>query len=377
MGKRANGEGCFRQQKSGRWSASVSIEGQRYYVSGHTREEASEKLDALKLAHSTRKEGSSEARGEQVEQVFTVGMYLMQWLDEAVAVRNRPRTAEGYRNVVERHIIPALGNLSLTGLRPQSVQTFLNRLVRQGYSPNTVRNVRSVLRRALNVAIRWGYINSNAAVPVDVPQPAPSDITPLSLDDAHRLLTAVRGHPLEALYAITLLYGLRRGEVLALRLKDLDFEQGTIRVQGSIQEVKKGTVRLPPKTRASTRSLPIPRQLRPLLEEQVARQQKLHGGDSLLFATKSGKPVSPRNLVRHFKEMLVKAGLRESIRFHDLRHTAATRLIRQGTDVRTVMGVMGHTQASTTLMIYSHVVSEATVKAIDQFGEQLFGGSAP
>jgi integrase len=304
---------------------------------------------------------------------LTVAVFLRQWLDEMVDIACRPATATNYRVIVENHIIPELGHLLLTDLRPTLVQQFLNKVRSKGKAANTVRNVRSVLRRALNIAVQWEHINRNPAVPVAVPRPSQYEVEPLQVEQLQQLFAVLKDHPLEVLYHLAILLGLRRGELLGLRLSDVDLDKNVLRVRGAIQTVPGRTVRVEPKTRGSSRALPIPPALRPLLEKHIAQQRELHGDEASLFTTKNGTPILPRNLSRQFKTVLRLAGLPEKVRLHDLRHTAATMLLTQGADIRTVMGILGHSQASTTLNIYAHIVPEATRQAVKQYEQTLFG----
>jgi integrase len=154
-----------------------------------------------------------------------------------VKVRNREGTCETYAQIVRSHIIPAIGKFQLTKLTPEHVQAMLNRLSGTGLAPRTIRNVRAVLRDALNQAVKRRRIPYNVATLVEIPRAEKPAITPLTPEQARALLQAVHGDRLEALYRVALSLGLRRGEVLALRWEDIDFDQQELKVTGSIRRV--------------------------------------------------------------------------------------------------------------------------------------------
>jgi integrase len=257
MGKRrGHGEGGIYQRESdGRWCAAVDLgyvngKRKRKMLYGRTRKEVADKLKAL---HRDQAAGMPI-----VSERLTVQQFLEIWLEQVVKVRNRPRTYENYAQIVQAHLIPAIGMRQLTKLTPEHVQALINRLTEQGLAPRTVRNVRAVLRKALNQAIRWGKLARNVAALVEIPRAQKVVIMPLTPEQARALLEAVCGDILEALYRVALSLGLRRGEVLAVRWEDIDFERQTLTVNGAIQRHTGKLQRVPPKSEASVRTLYLP-----------------------------------------------------------------------------------------------------------------------
>ncbi|HEY3230408.1 MAG TPA: tyrosine-type recombinase/integrase [Roseiflexaceae bacterium] len=310
-----------------------------------------------------------------------VKSFLETWLEQRVKRQNRPRTYRSYADIVWLHLIPHIGKYQLVKLTPEQVQAMLNTLAEQGLKPRTVSNVRAVLRKALNQAMRWGYVVRNVATLVDAPRTTIFSIQPLDQEQAQRLLNAVAGHRLEALYRVALSLGLRRGEVCCLRWEDIDFEQQTLRITGSLQRVNGKLERAVPKTAASVRTIALPPVLLRVLRLQAERQahERAELGDEwldcgLVFVSERGTPLEPRKVVRHFKVVLKKAGLPETFRFHDLRHLCATLLIAQGVHPRVIMEILGHSQISTTMNTYAHVLPatqrEATAKIDALFPER-------
>lgn len=349
MGKRrGHGEGAIYQRESdGLWCTSVDLgmingKRRRKVIYGKTRKEVAEKLKEL---HRDQAAGMTLNPEQQ-----TVKEFLETWLEQSVKRQNRPRTYDKYKADVHHHIIPAIGKTPLARLAPDHVQAMLNGLAEQGLSPRTISNVRAALRKALNQALRRGYVVRNVAALVDAPRTSDFKITPLDLAQARKLLDAVAGHRLEALYRVALSLGMRRGEVCGLRWKDVDFEQATLSVNGSLQRFGGKLHWTAPKTAASVRTLALPPALLETLRRHKARQEeeRTDADDweetGYIFVSVRGTPLEPHNVVRHFKSVLRKAGLPETIRFHDLRHSCATLLIAQGVHLSVIKDILGHTQ---------------------------------
>jgi integrase len=287
---------------------------------------------------------------------------------------------------VRLHLQPEVGKALLEKLTPQDVQGLLNRKSREGkLSPRSVAYIRGVLRQALNQALRWGLIARNPAALVDPPRSVRREIAPLSAEQARALLQAAKGDRLEAFYAVALLLGLRRGEVLGLRWPDVNFDQRTLRVRQTIQRIAirltsgtGGLVPAEPKTDKSRRALSLPDGVIRALRVQRARQtaERLGAGTAwpdsdLVFTSLSGKPLDPKAVHRDFKRLLAKAGLPVTTRLHDLRHSAASLLLAQGVPLRTIMELLGHSSLAMTANVYAHVAPAALRDVADRM-DSLF-----
>jgi integrase len=150
----------------------------------------------------------------------TVQQFVNYWLDHATGSL-RPRTLEGYRLLARKHVTPSLGHYSLQQLTPQHVQALLNQKSKSGLAPQTVGHIRTVLRRALNFAMKWGLVGRNVATLVGPPRVERPEVQPLTPEQAQRFLQAVQNERMGPLYAITLLLGVRQGEALGLRWTDI------------------------------------------------------------------------------------------------------------------------------------------------------------
>ncbi|HET9224674.1 MAG TPA: site-specific integrase [Roseiflexaceae bacterium] len=296
--------------------------------------------------------------------------YLEQWLEQTVKRQNRIRTYDRYAGDIHNYLIPELGKHQLAKLTPAHVQALLNKLADAGLAYRSIRNVRAVLRRALNQAMRFGYVVRNVAALVDVPGEVTFVAEPLDEEQAKRLLDAIAGHRWELLYRIALGLGLRKGEILGLRWEDVDFDTATLRISGSLQRQRGRLERTATKTEASIRVIALPPSLLAMLCDHKQRQAHMRHvarrwtETGLVFTSSVGTPIEPSDLSRHFKQVLKEADLPEHTRFHDLRHSCATLLIVMGVHPRVVMEILGHSQISTTMNIYAHVLPRVQREAI-------------
>lgn len=350
--RRGHGEGAIYHRQDGTWCAILDLgyvagKRRRRWLYGKTRKEVVEKLREAQREHDQGVDLTADRT--------TVAEYLEHWLDTVVKQRNKERTQISYAETVRRHIIPAIGRHRLDKLRPEHVQAMVASIQAGGHD-RTAQYARAILVRALNQAVRWRLVSYNVAAVTEAPRVEPRVSVPLSLEQARALLDAVRGDRYEALYRITLSLGLRRGEVLGLRIVDVDLKRRELRINGALQRVRGKLVRTTPKTRTSVRTLSLPEAVYQSLREHLQRQAAVFPDAEYVFLSQSGTPIDPRNLLRRFKDVLARAGLPATIRFHDLRHSCATFLIAQGEHPRVVMDILGHAQISTTMDIYGHVL---------------------
>ncbi len=204
----------------------------------------------------------------------------------------------------------------------------------------------------------------NIAEAVDPPKVRREEIRPLTAEQARSLLEAVCGDQLEALYVLAIHTGMRRGQSLGLKWEDINLKAGTLQIRRTLTTLRGSSTLMVPKTTTSRRNMKLTvgatEGLKKHLErqlEEIERAGNLYRDDGLVFATRVGTLINPRNLMRRsFKPLLEHAGLPD-IRFHDLRHTAATLLLGRGVHPKLVQEFLGHATISITLDTYSHVLS--------------------
>ncbi|MFJ3528093.1 tyrosine-type recombinase/integrase [Streptomyces sp. NPDC090132] len=396
---RANGEGAIYQRKDDRWEAAgyvLAANGtrKRVRVYGTTRKNAADKL-AEKIADSNR--GLPVATADS-----TVGDYLTYWLGSVAVHRLRENTHTRYAACVRLHLIPGLGTKRIAHLTSKDVRTFLDRLrttcqccaqgldterkrccaigecCQKQLSALTVTYVHSVLKSALEHAVREDELPRNVARNVKTTTHQPRRFRPLTAAEARQFLDAARADRLHALYELALRTGLRKGELLGLHWEDLDLTTGTASIRHSLQRTRTGGLtHLPTKTRASERRIALPTECIHSLKKHQEQQNREQGeagvrwkDSGLVFSTPTGRPLDPANLTRRFRSFLNRAGLRR-IRFHDLRHSTATLLLEQGVDLVVIKELLGHAHIGVTAGVYAHVRLRLQRQAIDTLSNAL------
>jgi len=247
-----------------------------------------------------------------------------------------------------------------------------------GLSPTTVHHLHTVLHHALHDAMRKGILARNVTELVDAPRPAEHDMTPLTQEQAQALLRAAQGDRLEALYVLAITTGMRQGELLGVRWRDVDLETRQLQIRGAMQRTEQGRAIGATKTTNSKRRLDLAPVAVEALRQHRARQaeERLALGvawedHDLVFPNTSGGPMDVTNLVRrNFLPLLERASL-PRIRFHDLRHTAATLMLKANVNPKIVSEVLGHASVSITLDRYSHVLPTMQLDATSAMERML------
>jgi integrase len=367
--RRANGEGTIYRRKGGRWCAQVSLQGKRVTFYAKTQREC---RDWIKSTVATIDRG-----GSYESMRMTVEKYLGRWL-MAAKTSIRVKTYRQYAQVVHQHIVPALGSIKLRDLRPEQIQSLYAGKLDEGASPSTVRVIHSVFHCALNRAVKWGLLGRNPASHVDKPKVSRKEMKTLTAEHVVRLLNFAQGSRYEALYHLAVTTGLRQGELLGLRWSDLDWGTGHLKVQRQLQRIPgEGLVTNEPKSASGRRLVVLgPATLNKLRDHKRCQWgERMRAGNrweenDLIFPSTIGTPMGPRNMVREFKELLRMAGLPE-VRFHDLRHTAATLMLQEGIHPKVVQERLGHSQISITMDTYSHVFPAMQEEAAIKLDELL------
>jgi len=375
--RRGDNEGSVYRDRDGRWRGSVHLGYRggkriRKVVSGRTRAAVSEKMKELLR---------SQQLGLPIQpDRQTVGVYLQHWLEQSVKNTVRPKTYITYRYLVRRHLEPEIGKVKLQKLNPQHVQRLLNSKLEAGLSPRTVRHVRTTLITALETAVKFGLTPRNVAKLVDPPRCPHREIRPYTVAEARRLLEAVEGDRLDALFVTTLSVGLRLGEVLGLCEDDMDLDSSRLTVRHSLERIPREPFRLvETKSEKGRRVLTLPAVTVARLRRHLASREQdreLAGSEwkgnswGLVFTSTTGAPLHQRNVHRRFWELLDAAGLRR-IRLHDLRHSAASLLIAEGVHPKAIQELLGHASVAFTLQVYAHLFEEARQEAADQMDSIL------
>jgi integrase len=383
--KRGNSEGSIYRMTDGRWRAAVTVgkdangKPKRKVFTAATRHEVKDQLnDALR---------DLKLGIPLVSEKQTVAGFLTHWLDQVVKPRVRPKTLRTYSDLVKLHLAPGIGEVPLGKLSPQRIREFLNRRLEFGLSPRTVKHVLVTLRGALSVAVKDGQIPRNTAALVDPPRVPRYEAQVFNPEQARAFLDAVQGSRLEAAYTAAVAVGMRQGEILGLRWSDLDLETGKLFSRAALQRVDKKLTRVDPKSPRSRRTIHLPavclasfarHKVDQDLERKWAGSRWQETG--YVFTTRIGTAIDARDLLRDYYAItrpMPKKGEQPrklpfpAIRFHDLRHSAATLLLAQGVSPRYITELLGHAQVSFTLQTYAHVLPEVQKQTANKMDEIL------
>jgi integrase len=398
---RANGEGSIFPYRNGgfaayTWVTTPAGERRRKYVYGKTREEVHDKWVALQGA---------ARRGPVTTSSPTLAEYLAYWLREVVKPNLAPATAANYDMFVRLYIVPTLGAVRLDRLSVREVRTWLNRLrttcqccaqgkdtdrtpprccaagrcCRQMASDRTTRDAWTVLRAALGNGVREEVLTRNVAALVRVAKPRPRKTKPWTVEEARRFLESAREalDPLYASYVLILVLGLRRGELLGLRWADVNLPAAEVSISWQLQRIAGQLLHRETKTEASDAVLPLPDICLAALREHRAAQDRwrqiagLAWHDSgLVFTTRYGTPVEPRNFHRSFKTRCATARV-PTVSVHTTRRTCASMLVALDVHPRVAMQILRHSQIAVTMNVYSEVSSRETREALKRLGKQL------
>ncbi|HEY3638915.1 MAG TPA: tyrosine-type recombinase/integrase [Rhizomicrobium sp.] len=309
--------------------------------------------------------------GEHVDPSrVTLRKWLVEWL---VAVKQEvsPKSYERYAEIVYNYLAPELGALLINKLAPADIQKVYARWAIQGrhdgktggLSPRTRRQIHHILRSALARAVEQQIIARNPAdmFKKRLPKIERQEMATLNPEQSARFLDTIRHTRVYWPSLVALATGMRRGEILALRWKNIDLERGIVRVVESLEQTKAGLRFKAPKT-DKARAITLPRfateELRRLKREQAESLLALgvrQTGETLALARADGKPLQPRSLTHEFSRLVGRMKDMPRVRFHDLRHSHATQLLSEGVHPKVAQERLGHSTISTTLDLYSHV----------------------
>jgi len=382
--KRSNGEGSVTKRKDGRWEVDIPVgidpvTGKRKRFRAYAK--SSTEANAMRIKVLRDLQTGAFIDSENI----TVGEWLDIWLDTYIKSKVRPNTCDNYSMLIKKHLKPTIGKVSLKKLTTIQIQRLYNEKLMSGrvdgqggLSIRSVEKIHTVLHKALKQALTENRVYRNASEGAVLPTRKQHSIRVLTNEERIRFEGVLEGDRLGRAFLLDLYSGLRRGELLALRWTDVNFEQGTLQVNRSLvriaifgEENKTQLSFQDPKTVKSNRTVAIPMGIMAELKKHKALQneEKLKAGEkyedqNLVFCTRFGLPLEPRNFNRKFADLLTKAKISD-FNLHGLRHTYATILLEEDVHPKIVQEALGHSKISTTLDIYSHVSPEIMRKAAD------------
>jgi integrase len=316
---------------------------------------------------------------------MTLAEYLRQWLENQ-SMRLSPNTYDGYSVNIEKHIIPSIGNTPLCRLSKMQIESFYNEKLKKGradgkggLSVTSVRYIHATLRAALNDAVDMEYIVKNFANTVKLPKQKDYEPSFLTKKQVDTMLEVFRNTNIFIPVLLAVGLGLRRGEALGLKWEDIDFEKNIISVKRALLPAKGYYNFADLKTAKSRRTLTVPKNIIECLKKEKCRQSKNklflgtgYKNMDLVCCNDDGSPITPTALNHRFSKFLIKNDL-QTIRFHDLRHTNASLMLKQGVSMKVASDRLGHTTIGITMDLYTHIDAELQQDAANKLNA-IFGG---
>lgn len=376
--RNAHGGGTIRQRSDGRWEARYTVgidpgTGKQIQKSVYakTQKEVRQKLSQIVTEIDD---------GTFVEPCnMTLTEWLDIWLKEYIG-NVKPATDKSYNDLVRLNIKPALGMTGLTKLTPHMIQQLYNNLqLEKGLSPKSVKNVHGVLHRAMEQAVRLGYLRVNPLNAVTLPRITKKEIKPLDDEELAAFLKEIKGNQYEYVFFVTVFTGMRQGEVMGLTWDCVDFKRCTLLVNKQHNKVKGcSEYTFGGLKNDKPRLLEVAEAVMNVLQRQKNLQSKWaeqlgaawDNRDNLVFTTEQGRYLCNQTVYLAFKKVVKKLGLDE-VRFHDLRHTYAVNSIKSGDDIKTVQENLGHHTAAFTLDTYAHVTSGMKHKSANRMEQYI------
>jgi integrase len=352
-----------------KFEVSASPRTTKYHTLQGTKKQAQEQAAKIVAAY---------ASGMYVDQDRqTVRDFAEHWLATWAAGNVSNKTFERYAALIKVHVLPRIGSIPIQKLRAADLQGLYAGLT---VADRTKLHTHRVIHRMLRHASQWSVVHQNVAALVDAPSVKSTEIEILTQAEIQRVLAALKGRSLYPIVATALGTGMRRGELLAMRWKDVDLDGAKLRVEQSLEQTKRGGLLFKaPKTRHGRRTITLPSSTVAVLREHwkatLARRLQLGQGktpaDALVFATWDGSTRSPNAMSKEWRRAVHAAKLKAT--FHSLRHSHASSLIAAGIDVLSISRRLGHGSPAITLGVYGHLFKpdDRAAAAIDE----LFGGS--
>ena len=362
--KRKNGEGMLRKRSDGRWEARVVIGydennlPRTKNVTAVNKEKCLEKLEKLK-----QEIGIVQPNRTKTDMAF--GEWIDFWYNQYAKITLKPTTQSEYESLIYKHIIPEIGNIELNKLTQNDLQQFYSRLKTKGrlirteiygesLSDRMVRACHTSCRKSLEKAVEENLIRTNPAVDCKLPPKKSKEMKVLTREEMQRFIIQAKYDGFLELFILELSTGMRRGEILGLQWDDLNMQSGELKISRQVVILNSRIHISEPKTKSSVRTIILP----PDIVKLLAKYKKTVNSKWLFPSpVKENMPRNPSAVRKILNRTLEKAGCKH-IRFHDLRHTFATRLCESGMNIKLIQDILGHSDISTTMDIYTHVTKE-------------------
>ncbi|OAX49906.1 site-specific integrase [Paenibacillus sp. AD87] len=369
---------AHKDEKTGTW----------YFVVSAGKDEDGKRRQIKRRGFRTEKEALKEMRKilQQVDESTYVKKSNLKYVDflenewlPSKEVTLRPVTYRTYKSNILNHINPYFNNQEMERITTVAIEKFYVHLLKQtGLSERSIQDIQKIIKSSFITAVKRKYIAYNPAVDAGAPKVPHKEMNVWNLDEVTKFLKSAQEDKLYIAFLLALTTGMRQSEILALRWKDIDFDEGILRVRQTLSHDGKVLIQAT-KTKSSSRTITLVSRLIHELKKQqrINKKEKIaanfdYEDNDLVICTSSGKPLNPRNLLRSFYRLIFKADV-PAIRFHDLRHTVASLMLARNINPKIVKEILGHSDIRVTLDTYSHVLPIVHKQTASQYGEMLFG----
>lgn len=381
MARQKQGDGSVFLRKDGRWEGRIVVGykengyAKTKSVTAHTKTECEEKLGKLRE--------ECGRRSERIKPDMPFGDWIDFWYQNFSKPKIRKTTQLCYEGRIYTHIIPEIGKIPLNRLTQNDLQQFYARLKKggrkkfteqfgEGLSDRMVRSCHTACRTALEKAVAEGLITVNPAIGCRLPPKKAKEMQVLTQAEILRFLNQAKEEGYYELFLLELTTGMRRGEIVGLKWRDLNIQTGELHISRQVIKAGKSSEISAPKTKSSIRTILLPPQLVAILTEL---KQRSCGEWMFPSPVNEGEPRNPTALFHRFQLILERSHCKK-IRFHDLRHTFATMAIENGMDIKTLSAMIGHVSTETTLNIYSHITDTMRQQAAVRIDREIGGTDA-
>lgn len=374
--KRSNGEGTIYKRNDGRWCAAFyddSPHPKRHFVYGSTQAEVKQKLKE--------KRENTEIENKKKDNMYTLGTWMSYFLENYKKIEVKETTYGTYQELYRKHIIGSvIEKTRLERIDSNQLQKFYNEKRAEDYNPKTIRHIHVLINSALEKAVQLKLIKENPNRLVVLPKREQYKAKVLSVEEVARIVKEAKEEELYSIITLTIYTGLRKGEVMALKWENIDFDKKELFVEGSLCRVlhepdENGKVSceykiLAPKTEKSKRVIPLMDVAVEALLIQKKRQDEMkelckdfYQDEGLVFSRYDGRHLDQRGFMNDYHAFLKRHKISD-VRFHDLRHTFASLLLEIGESPKVIQELLGHSTITTTMDIYAHITKKGKIKAI-------------
>ena len=374
--------------KPRRGRGSIIKRGNRYSIIVNSQDSSGNRTREWESGFTTKRQAESRL-GELLAQIetglnikashTTFGRFLNEWLEHYVSKRVRGSTMDGYRQRA-KHIVHGLGNVNIVDLRPDHLIEYYDFKL-SDLSASTITKHHHLIVDCLSDAVKWNLVARNVGIAVEPPRAHKKEMRALSVSEIQRFLDNCTTEPWQAIFHTLIWTGIRRSELLGLQWNDLELDIAVMGIRRSLVRLQNGTyVTEEPKTSSGTRSLDLAPSTCLLLKEHRANHEQAvdllgipFSEANPVFGHPDGTPRPPSTVTQQFRRIASRVGL-PGVRLHDLRHTHASLMLQQGTDIKTISTRLGHSSVAFTMDTYAHLLPGMQKAAMERF-EEAFANS--